>query len=80
MLRYEKFKLLWKQQHDISAAAEALELEQEGRLVLAPTEDPLRDLLLHHQDRRLMRLIEEKKYISYRYGKMICSDPLLIQQ
>ncbi|CAE6450568.1 unnamed protein product [Rhizoctonia solani] len=65
MLRYEKFKLLWKQQYDISVAAEALELEREGRLVLAPTKDPLRDLLLHHQDRRLMRLIEEKKYICY---------------
>ncbi|KEP48194.1 UvrD/REP helicase amino-terminal domain protein [Rhizoctonia solani 123E] len=65
MLKYEKLKLLWKQQYDISLTAEALELEREGRLVLAPTEDPLRDLLLQHQDRRLMRSIEEKKYICY---------------
>ncbi|KDN35987.1 hypothetical protein RSAG8_11138, partial [Rhizoctonia solani AG-8 WAC10335] len=65
MLRYEKLKLLWEQHYDIVAAEEALELEREGKLVLAPTEDPFQTLLLRHQDGGLMRLIEEKKYICY---------------
>ncbi|CAE6450213.1 unnamed protein product [Rhizoctonia solani] len=65
MLRYEQIKSLWKEHYEVSTAKEALELEREGRLVLDPTEDAFRDLLLHYQDRRMMRSIEEKRYISY---------------
>ncbi|CAE7194975.1 unnamed protein product, partial [Rhizoctonia solani] len=67
MLQYEKLKLLWKQQDELVAAREAFELEyeHEGRRSLAPIENPFRNLLLQHQDRRVMRLVEEKKYINY---------------
>ncbi|KAG8697931.1 hypothetical protein FRC11_014734, partial [Ceratobasidium sp. 423] len=65
LLRYEKLKRLWKQQDDLIAAEEALELEETGRVVLEPPKEPLRDVLLRQRDRSLIRLIHEKKYIGY---------------
>ncbi|KAG8760604.1 hypothetical protein FRC11_000178, partial [Ceratobasidium sp. 423] len=65
LLRYEKLKQLWKQQDDLMVPEEALELEAEGRTIFAEDEDPFRELLLRRQDRRLIQLMEEKKYISY---------------
>ncbi|KAG8742059.1 hypothetical protein FRC11_014517, partial [Ceratobasidium sp. 423] len=65
LLRYEKLKQLWKQQDDLITAEDALELEEAGKVALERPEDPFRDLLLRQQDRRLIRLIDEKKYIDY---------------
>ncbi|KAJ1300871.1 hypothetical protein OPQ81_002509 [Rhizoctonia solani] len=65
LLRYEKLKQLWKEQDDIMAAEEVLELEEQGKIVLVRTENPFRDLLLRRQDSRLIRLMEQRRYIGY---------------